>query len=170
MFAFPNVSKCFSFSPNVSDCKCFSLLERWCLWWRNDSCDDVDDDNNDGYEEAFSEAAIRGNDAAASTITSYTSWPTTQNNTWMTMISSISFYLSIVSIFFNSWFQLILFKEFLLHSPIHFANQYLGLFKTEHIIPIQPTRSWYTWKTGSFSPKSTFLAFKKSCTSCPNSG
>ena len=83
----------FIFGSKHSDCNCFSLVVWWCLWWRNDSCDDVDDDNNDGYEEAFSEAAIRGNDAATPTITSYTSWPTTQNNTWMTMISSISFFL-----------------------------------------------------------------------------
>ena len=139
MFAFPNVYLSLqTFWLQVR----FSLVERWCLWWRNDSCDDDDDDNNDGYEEAFSEAAIRGNDAATPTITSYTSWPTTQNNTWMTMISSISFHLSIVSIFFNSWFQLILFKEFLLHGPIHFANRYLGLFKTGHIFPIQQTCSW----------------------------
>ena len=58
---------------------------------------------------------------------------------WSALFHSIcQLYLTFSILDFN-WFCS---KSFLLHGPIHFANRYLGLFKTGHIFPIQQTCSW----------------------------
>ena len=55
-----------------------------------------------GMRKHLVEAAIRGDDAAAPTITSYTSWPTTQNNTLMIVIIIITINTTLLLININA--------------------------------------------------------------------